>query len=155
MFVGKVEEENQRKIRVPSPRGGARYRGRTTGKVWLTPWTHYCVERSYVMANSRRHAKTPSTSTPTANIVILQEIVARAAVEPESDWIGYVAVASNPDVVKKLRWRDIVFAWRGTVTYLEWVEDLKINQVKPKFGPDDKVRVESGFLDLYNSKEPA
>ncbi|KAL4203576.1 hypothetical protein AMTRI_Chr01g104580 [Amborella trichopoda] len=62
----------------------------------------------------------------------------------------------QPGARKRLdRRRDIVFAWRDTVTYLEWVEDLKINQVKPKFGPDDKVRVESGFLDLYNSKEPA
>ncbi|ERN14559.1 hypothetical protein AMTR_s00038p00115150 [Amborella trichopoda] len=57
-------------------------------------------------------------------------------------------------MVQKLGRRDIMCVWRGTVTYLEWVEDLIDYQMEPKFGPDDKVRVESGFLDLYNSKSP-
>ncbi|ERN14556.1 hypothetical protein AMTR_s00038p00114410 [Amborella trichopoda] len=66
-----------------------------------------------------------------------------------------VAVATDPDVVQKLGRRDIVFPWCGTVTYLEWVEDLMEYQVGPKSCPDDKVKVESGFLDLYNSKVSA
>ncbi|ERN14554.1 phospholipase A1-Igamma3, chloroplastic [Amborella trichopoda] len=72
-----------------------------------------------------------------------------------ANWIGYVSVATDPKVVKELGRRDILFAWRGTVTYLEWVEDVMDYQVKPNFGPDANVKVESGFLDLYNSKETA
>ncbi|KAL4038602.1 hypothetical protein IC575_002224 [Cucumis melo] len=73
-----------------------------------------------------------------------------------ANWIGYVAV-SDDETSKRLGRRDIVVAWRGTVTKLEWVEDLTdylvpVSSRKIKC-PNPGVMVESGFLDLYTDKE--
>ncbi|KAA0059703.1 phospholipase A1-Igamma1 [Cucumis melo var. makuwa] len=73
-----------------------------------------------------------------------------------ANWIGYVAV-SNDEKSKELGRRDIVVAWRGTVTRLEWITDL-MDFLKPiaeaKIGcPNSGVKVESGFVDLYTEKE--
>ncbi|KGN44758.1 phospholipase A1-Igamma1, chloroplastic [Cucumis sativus] len=73
-----------------------------------------------------------------------------------ANWIGYVAV-SNDEKSKELGRRDIVVAWRGTVTRLEWITDL-MDFLKPiaaaKIGcPNLGVKVESGFVDLYTEKE--
>ncbi|KAG9142741.1 hypothetical protein Leryth_005489 [Lithospermum erythrorhizon] len=70
----------------------------------------------------------------------------------KASWMGYVAV-SNDETTKKIGRRDITIAWRGTVTQLEWISDLKdflgtisANKIP---SPDKTVKVESGFLDLY------
>ncbi|XP_050203473.1 phospholipase A1-Igamma2, chloroplastic-like [Mercurialis annua] len=73
----------------------------------------------------------------------------------KANWIGYVAV-SNDETSKTLGRRDITIAWRGTVTHLEWIADLK-DYLKPVRAnkipcPDPTVKVESGFLDLYTDK---
>lgn len=73
-----------------------------------------------------------------------------------ANWIGYVAV-SNDEISKRLGRRDIVVAWRGTVTRLEWIADL-MDFLKPISSnkipcPDSTVKVESGFLDLYTDKD--
>ncbi|KAL6952887.1 Phospholipase A1-Igamma1, chloroplastic [Sarracenia purpurea var. burkii] len=73
-----------------------------------------------------------------------------------ANWIGYVAV-SNDETSARLGRRDIVVSWRGTVTNLEWVEDMNtflspISADKIPC-PDPTVRVESGFLDLYTAKD--
>ncbi|KAL4203579.1 hypothetical protein AMTRI_Chr01g104610 [Amborella trichopoda] len=70
-----------------------------------------------------------------------------------ANWMGYVAVTMDPHEVQRLGRRDVVIAWRGTVTYLEWLEDLMDYLAVPGFGPDGSVKVESGFLDLYTQKE--
>ena len=52
--------------------------------------------------------------------------------------------------------RDIVIAWRGTVTNVEWVANLQ-NYLKPLYQdipcPDNDVRVLAGFLDMYTDRQ--
>lgn len=74
-----------------------------------------------------------------------------------ANWMGYVAVSDDETSHNRLGRRDIVIAWRGTVTRLEWIADLK-DYLKPVTGnnlrcPDLAVKVESGFLDLYTDKD--
>ncbi|KDP21364.1 hypothetical protein JCGZ_21835 [Jatropha curcas] len=75
-----------------------------------------------------------------------------------ANWIGYVAV-SNDETTARLGRRDIVICWRGTVTGLEWLEDLMsfqkpISDYKIQ-SPEPNVKAESGFLDLYTDKDPS
>ncbi|CAH2060016.1 unnamed protein product [Thlaspi arvense] len=74
-----------------------------------------------------------------------------------ANWMGYVAVSDDEATRNRLGRRDIAIAWRGTVTQLEWIADLK-DYLKPVSGnnircPDPAVKVESGFLDLYTDKD--
>ncbi|XP_073128667.1 phospholipase A(1) DAD1, chloroplastic [Henckelia pumila] len=78
----------------------------------------------------------------------------------QSSWIGYVAVCQNKKEIARLGRRDVVIALRGTVTCLEWLENLRAT-LTPLSGaaadhsgdPDDSEvpMVESGFLSLYTS----
>ncbi|KAF5192792.1 Phospholipase a1-igamma3 protein [Thalictrum thalictroides] len=70
-----------------------------------------------------------------------------------ANWMGYVAVATNEEEIKRLGRRDIIVAWRGTVTYLEWIHDLKDILHPACFRGDPSVKIESGFFDLYTKKE--
>nr|XP_016513534.1 PREDICTED: phospholipase A1-Igamma3, chloroplastic-like [Nicotiana tabacum] len=70
-----------------------------------------------------------------------------------ANWMGYVAVATDPVEIKRLGRRDIVVAWRGTVTYLEWLHDLKDILHPAHFRDDPNIKIESGFFDLYTQKE--
>lgn len=72
----------------------------------------------------------------------------------DSNWIGYVAVSTDEEVIKRLGRRDIVVAWRGTVTQLEWMEDFQ-DILHPLGEPHDNssVKVERGFLSMYTSKD--
>ncbi|WOK99112.1 hypothetical protein Cni_G07824 [Canna indica] len=75
----------------------------------------------------------------------------------EANWIGYVAV-SDDETTARLGRRDLVIAWRGTVTRLEWIADL-MDFLRPVTAvgipsPDAAVKVESGFADLYTDKDP-
>ncbi|KAL5995251.1 Phospholipase A1-Igamma3, chloroplastic [Asimina triloba] len=73
-----------------------------------------------------------------------------------ANWMGYVAVATDTDEIARLGRRDIVVAWRGTVTYLEWIQDLKDILHPASFGEaDPAIKIESGFYDLYTDKEHA
>lgn len=67
----------------------------------------------------------------------------------QSSWIGYVAVCQDERVISRLGRRDVVIALRGTVTCLEWLENLRAALTPFPFpGP----MVESGFLSLYTSR---
>ncbi|XAR58598.1 Phospholipase A(1) [Bertholletia excelsa] len=73
-----------------------------------------------------------------------------------ANWMGYVAISDDATSARLGR-RDIAVAWRGTVTRLEWIADL-MDFLRPISSgnipcPDQTVKVESGFLDLYTDKE--
>ncbi|KAK3035175.1 hypothetical protein RJ639_034563 [Escallonia herrerae] len=70
-----------------------------------------------------------------------------------ANWMGYVAVSTDENEIRRLGRRDIVVAWRGTVTYLEWIHDLKDILCPAHFRDDPSIKIESGFLDLYTTKE--
>lgn len=72
-----------------------------------------------------------------------------------ANWMGYIAVATDEEEIRQLgRW-DIVIAWRGTVTYLEWINNLKGILHPARFRDDlnQEVKIEAGFYDLYTRKE--
>ncbi|XAR63266.1 Phospholipase A(1), partial [Bertholletia excelsa] len=52
-----------------------------------------------------------------------------------TSWIGYVAVCNDKDEIARLGRRDVVIAYRGTATMLEWLENLRA----------------TGFLSVYTS----
>ncbi|PUZ58402.1 hypothetical protein GQ55_5G507300 [Panicum hallii var. hallii] len=70
-------------------------------------------------------------------------------------FIGYVAVSTDEETACIGR-RDIAVAWRGTITRLEWVADLKTKKPLVEMGvpcPDPSVKVEMGFAELYTGKD--
>ena len=64
----------------------------------------------------------------------------------------HVAVATNEDEIQRLGRRDVVIASQGTVTYLEWIHDLKDILHPAHFSDDHSIKLESGLFDLYTSK---
>lgn len=44
----------------------------------------------------------------------------------DSNWIGYVAVSTSAEEIARLGRRDILVAWRGTITKFEWIEDFQV-----------------------------
>lgn len=72
----------------------------------------------------------------------------------QSSWIGYVAVCHDRREISRLGRRDVVIAFRGTGTCLEWIENLHANLtcVGSSDGGEEGPMVGSGFLSLYTSK---
>ncbi|KAH0642030.1 hypothetical protein KY285_032892 [Solanum tuberosum] len=66
----------------------------------------------------------------------------------DSNWIGFVAV-SDDEESRRIGRRDIVVAWRGTVTPSEWYENMQ--RKLESIGHMDS-KVEHGFLSIYTSK---
>ncbi|XAR63267.1 Phospholipase A(1) [Bertholletia excelsa] len=70
-----------------------------------------------------------------------------------STWIGYVGVCEDREEIERLGRRDVVVAYRGTATCLEWLENLRANLTHlpgcaTTFG---EPMVERGFFSLYTS----
>ena len=74
----------------------------------------------------------------------------------ESNWIGYVAAATDEGAARLGR-RDIVVAWRGTMRNLEWANDFDFTPVPaaPVLGSAAAAHplamAHRGFLSLYRS----
>ncbi|KAK9076515.1 hypothetical protein SSX86_004849 [Deinandra increscens subsp. villosa] len=71
-----------------------------------------------------------------------------------SSWIGYVAVCNDEKEIARLGRRDVVIAYRGTATCLEWIENLRatLTALPNDVAPDRKrAKVQKGFLSMYTS----
>nr|XP_043611463.1 phospholipase A1-IIgamma [Erigeron canadensis] len=86
---------------------------------------------------------------------VLVKSLSREAWSKESNWIGYVAVATEEGKVALGR-RDIVIAWRGTVETTEWINDLKFGLVSAPeiFRGNDDVKIQHGWHSIYTSGDP-
>ncbi|KZV49061.1 Alpha/beta-Hydrolases superfamily protein [Dorcoceras hygrometricum] len=76
-------------------------------------------------------------------------------VSTQSSWIGYVAVCNDKAEIARLGRRDVVIAYRGTATCMEWIENLRANLtcLPCDMAPDNcQSMVQSGFLSLYTSR---
>ncbi|PQM40841.1 phospholipase A1-Ibeta2 chloroplastic [Prunus yedoensis var. nudiflora] len=72
-----------------------------------------------------------------------------------SSWIGYVAVCDDKREISRMGRRDIVIAFRGTSTCLEWAENLRaqlIQMPSTEGGEQAQAKVECGFLSLYKTR---
>ncbi|KAL6323375.1 hypothetical protein AAG906_038646 [Vitis piasezkii] len=73
----------------------------------------------------------------------------------QSCWIGYVAVCQDKEEIARLGRRDVVIAFRGTATCMEWVENLRATLTSLVSSTNNGgPMVESGFWSLYTSKLP-
>ncbi|XP_023003979.1 phospholipase A1-IIgamma [Cucurbita maxima] len=80
--------------------------------------------------------------------------LSREAWSKESNWIGYVAVATDEGAAELGR-RDIVISWRGTVRSLEWIDDMEfvLTSAPQIFGQSSDVRVHQGWYSIYTSDD--
>ncbi|KAJ7551187.1 hypothetical protein O6H91_06G004000 [Diphasiastrum complanatum] len=76
----------------------------------------------------------------------------------DSNWMGFVAVSNSAREIRRLGRRDIVVAWRGTVTTPEWIRNLQDWLSPSALCPAEtaqtfgNVKVETGFRSIYMSK---
>ncbi|TVT97117.1 hypothetical protein EJB05_16217, partial [Eragrostis curvula] len=97
-----------------------------------------------------------SAPVPEAFLLLPAPELEEEAWSRESNWIGYVAVATDRGVAALGR-RDVVVAWRGTLTDLEWVNDFDFvpASAAPVLGDaaaaNPLAMVHRGFLSIYNS----
>ncbi|XP_057795457.1 phospholipase A1-II 1-like isoform X2 [Salvia miltiorrhiza] len=95
-----------------------------------------------------------TSSTPVAGALFITSW-SRESWTRESNWMGYVAVATDQGKSAIGR-RDILIAWRGTVQNLEWVNDLEFNLTTAHeiFGGSDEPKVHFGWHSVYTCADP-
>ncbi|KAK4725840.1 hypothetical protein R3W88_030757 [Solanum pinnatisectum] len=89
----------------------------------------------------------------TTNINVLS--IGQNSSSSSGRWIGYVAISSDEET-KRLGRRDVLIAFRGTVTNPEWIANLMSTLSPARLDPSNlrpEVKVEAGFLSLYTSNE--
>ncbi|KAJ4981949.1 hypothetical protein NE237_032786 [Protea cynaroides] len=97
-----------------------------------------------------------ATSSVTVPEVLILKSLSREAWSKESNWMGYVAVATD-EAKAELGRRDIVISWRGSSQPLEWGDDLNFKLVSASsiFGPTSgDAMVHEGFFSVYTSDDP-
>ncbi|XP_057837824.2 phospholipase A1-Igamma2, chloroplastic-like [Cryptomeria japonica] len=98
-----------------------------------------------------------------ANTSLLDSIFGEESSEGVA-WIGYIAVCTDPNEIKRLGRRDIVVGWRGTQTPFEWMQNLRdilvpvmtskattCSNIQTISNPD--ARIEKGFLSCYTATD--
>ncbi|VAH23201.1 unnamed protein product [Triticum turgidum subsp. durum] len=119
---------------------------------------HYAVTKFIYATSGFFLAPTTGTSVPDAFFVLPLPSLLEEPWCRESNWMGYVAVATDEGVAALGR-RDIVVAWRGTVESLEWVNDLDFTPawaapvLGSAAGDFDSAVVHHGFLSVYTSSD--
>lgn len=100
-----------------------------------------------------------ATSVPTVTSALFVQPLGKAEGTPTSNWMGYVAVATEEGVAALGR-RDIVVVWRGTENDLEWEQDKDCRQVSAapvlgRYAHDEyrNAEVHRGFLSVYTSSD--
>ncbi|KAF9609477.1 hypothetical protein IFM89_016476 [Coptis chinensis] len=95
-----------------------------------------------------------ATSTLPVPDAFLMKSFSREAWCKESNWIGYVAVATD-EGVKVLGRREILVVWRGTIGTLEWINDLEFGLVSADklLGTSGNPMVHKGWLSIYMSDD--
>ncbi|KAJ7558402.1 hypothetical protein O6H91_04G037400 [Diphasiastrum complanatum] len=78
----------------------------------------------------------------------------------DSNWMGFVAISTSASEIQRLGRRDIVVAWRGTVTSPEWICNLEDWLSPSALGPAHQTvqafgsaKIERGFRSIYTSKK--
>ena len=90
-------------------------------------------------------------------ICFIVKSLSKEASRVQTNWIGYVAVATDEGKALLGR-RDIVVAWRGTLQPYEWANDFDFPlesgvKVFPVFDSKIVPRIGSGWLDVYTSSD--
>ncbi|KAK8663407.1 hypothetical protein V6N13_083228 [Hibiscus sabdariffa] len=117
-------------------------------RYWNCKYGKKSLLKEVGMENSGYQVTKYIYATPDVNIPIQHEACC-------GRWIGYVAVSSD-EAVKRLGGRDLLVAFRGTVTSHEWLANLMSSLTPARLDPHHprpEVKVESGFLSLYTSEE--
>ncbi|CAN8295342.1 unnamed protein product [Cochlearia groenlandica] len=114
----------------------------------------------YLKANPFRYDVTKyiyATASIKLPICFIVKSLSKEASRVQTNWIGYVAVATDEGKAMLGR-RDIVVAWRGTLQPYEWANDFDFPletavSVFPEADPKEMPRIGSGWLDIYTASD--
>uniref|UniRef100_A0ACD5T7A2 Uncharacterized protein n=1 Tax=Avena sativa TaxID=4498 RepID=A0ACD5T7A2_AVESA len=119
---------------------------------------HYSVTK-FVYATAAALMRSAASSMPqVTDALFLLPAEEEKSTVLESNWMGYVAVATDQGAAALGR-RDIVVVWRGTVKGVEWESDFdfRMASAAPVLGPAaaayKDAKVHHGFLSVYMSKD--